>query len=75
MYKYLIIENQDGMERNLVNIVELLLESFRQYKRMEFKPNKRALRSLVEMGFKEKDIIRVLKITGNDQANAVSYNS
>lgn len=39
---------------------------------MEFKPNKRALRSLVEMGFKEKDIIGALKITGNDQANAVS---
>lgn len=39
---------------------------------MEFKPNKRALRSLVEMGFEEKNIIGALKVTGNDQANAVS---
>lgn len=57
-----------------MNIVELLLESFRQYKRMEFKPNKRVLRSLMEMGFKEKDIIGALKITGNNQANTVSCN-
>lgn len=70
---YSIAENQDETKGNLVNIVELLLESFRQYKRMEFKPNKRALRSLVEMGFKEKDAIGALKVTGNDQSNAVSY--
>ncbi|EFN87362.1 Ubiquitin-associated domain-containing protein 1 [Harpegnathos saltator] len=66
-------ENHDQTEKNLVNIVELLLESFRQYRRMEFKSNKRALRSLVEMGFKEKDIIGALKITGNDQANACEW--
>lgn len=65
--------NQDVQEKNLVNIVELLLESFRQYKKMEFKPNKRALRSLVEMGFEEKNIIGALKVTGNDQANACEW--
>lgn len=62
----------DEEERNLMHIIELLLESFRQYKKMEFKPNKRAMRSLVEMGFDEKNVIGALKITGNDQANAVS---
>ncbi|XP_014481319.1 PREDICTED: ubiquitin-associated domain-containing protein 1 [Dinoponera quadriceps] len=66
-------ENQDQTEKNLVYIVDLLLESFRQYKRMEFKPNKRVYQSLVEMGFKEKDIIGALKITGNDQSNACEW--
>lgn len=65
--------NQDEKKQNLVNIVELLLESFRQYKKMEFKPNKRAIRSLVEMGFEEKNIIAALKVTGNDQANACEW--
>ncbi|TGZ51700.1 Ubiquitin-associated domain-containing protein 1 [Temnothorax longispinosus] len=46
---------QDQKEKNLIHIVELLLQSFRQYKKMEFKPNKRAMRSLVEMGFEEKN--------------------
>lgn len=69
------LEKQDRKEKNLVYIVELLLQSFRQYKKMEFKPNKRAMRSLVEMGFDEKNVIGALKITGNDQANAVSCNN
>lgn len=64
--------DHDKNEKNLMHIIELLLESFRQYKKMEFKPNKRAMRSLVEMGFDEKNVIGALKITGNDQANAVS---
>lgn len=68
----LILEKQDQKDKNLVYIVELLLQSFRQYKKMEFKPNKRAMRSLVEMGFDEKNVVGALKITGNDQANAVS---
>ena len=63
----------DEEERNLMHIIELLLESFRQYKKMEFKPNKRAMRSLVEMGFDEKNVIGALKITGNDQANACEW--
>ncbi|XP_025075026.1 ubiquitin-associated domain-containing protein 1 [Pogonomyrmex barbatus] len=60
-------------KKNLVYIVKLLLESFRQYKKMEFKPNKRAMRSLVEMGFDEKNVIGALKVTGNDQANACEW--
>jgi len=67
-------EKQDQEEKDLVYIVELLLQSFRQWKRMEFKPNKRAMRSLVEMGFEDKNVIGALKVTGNDQANAVSCN-
>lgn len=66
-------EKQDRKEKNLVQIVELLLQSCRQYKKMEFKPNKKAVRSLVEMGFDEKNIVGALKITGNDQANACEW--
>ncbi|XP_028046643.1 ubiquitin-associated domain-containing protein 1 isoform X2 [Monomorium pharaonis] len=66
-------EKQDQKEKNLVHIVDLLLQSFRQYKKMEFKPNKRAMRSLVEMGFDEKNVIGALKVTGNDQANACEW--
>ncbi|XP_026829312.1 ubiquitin-associated domain-containing protein 1 isoform X4 [Ooceraea biroi] len=65
--------NQDRRQQNLVHIVELFLESLRQYRRMEFKLNKRAMRSLVEMGFEEKNVIGALKITGNDQANACEW--
>ncbi|KAL0108846.1 hypothetical protein PUN28_014159 [Cardiocondyla obscurior] len=66
-------EIQDKKEKNLVHIIELLLQSFRQYKKMDFKPNKKAMRSLVEMGFDEKNVIGALKITGNDQANACEW--
>ncbi|XP_050466826.1 ubiquitin-associated domain-containing protein 1 isoform X2 [Cataglyphis hispanica] len=65
--------DHDKKEKNLMHIIELLLESFRQYKKMEFKPNKRAMRSLIEMGFDEKNVIGALKITGNDQANACEW--
>ncbi|KAG5307425.1 CCD25 protein, partial [Acromyrmex insinuator] len=66
-------EKQDQEEKDLVYIVELLLQSFRQWKRMEFKPNKRAMRSLVEMGFEDKNVVGALKVTGNDQANACEW--
>lgn len=55
-----------------MRIVDLFLESLRQYRKMEFKLNKKAMRSLVEMGFEEKNVVGALKITGNDHANAVS---
>ncbi|KYM84189.1 Ubiquitin-associated domain-containing protein 1 [Atta colombica] len=66
-------KKQNQEEKDLVYIVELLLQSFRQWKRMEFKPNKRAMRSLVEMGFEDKNVIGALKVTGNDQANACEW--
>lgn len=39
---------------------------------MDFKPNSKAVQSLLEMGFDEKGIINALKVTGNNQINAVS---
>ncbi|KAK0166474.1 hypothetical protein PV328_004894 [Microctonus aethiopoides] len=60
-------------EPNLVNVVALLLDSFYQYRRLEFRPNSRIKESLIEMGFDEKDVIETLKITGNNQSNACEW--
>ncbi|KAK2577325.1 hypothetical protein KPH14_003454 [Odynerus spinipes] len=61
------------INENLINIVNLLLESFRQYKKLNFKPNQKLIESLLEMGFEEKDIIGALKVTGNNQSNACEW--
>ncbi|XP_015521916.2 ubiquitin-associated domain-containing protein 1 [Neodiprion pinetum] len=60
-------------EPNLINVVALLLESFRQFKKLDFKPNTRVISSLQEMGFEEKKIIEALKVTGNNQPNACEW--
>ncbi|XP_029054166.2 ubiquitin-associated domain-containing protein 1 isoform X2 [Osmia bicornis bicornis] len=67
-------ENQ-GLQKqeNLINIVDLLLESFHFYKKMDFKPNSKTVQSLLEMGFDEKGIINALKVTGNNQINACEW--
>lgn len=53
--------------------VQALLESFREYKRQEFKANSKALNNLIEMGFEEEDVRDALRITGNNQASAVRH--
>lgn len=60
-------------EENLIEAVSLLLESFREYKRLDFRPSSRIKESLVEMGFDEKNVIEVLKVTGNNQNNACEW--
>lgn len=60
-------------EGNLINIVDLLVESIQCYKKMDFKPNSRALQWFQEMGFEEKNIINALKVTGNNQVNACEW--
>lgn len=75
-YFYFVPGNNDiQAEPNLVNIVALTLDSYRQYKKLEFKPSPRVMQSLQEMGFDEKKIVEALKVTGNNQANAVSHHS
>ncbi|KZC11611.1 Ubiquitin-associated domain-containing protein 1 [Dufourea novaeangliae] len=70
----LLEENQSlKKDGNLVSIVDLLLESFHHYKKMDFKPNPKAIQLLLEMGFDEKNIIDALKVTGNDQTNACEW--
>ncbi|XP_033220457.1 ubiquitin-associated domain-containing protein 1 [Belonocnema kinseyi] len=65
--------NDIQVEPNLVNIVTLTLDSYRQYKKLEFKPSPRIMQSLQEMGFDEKRIVEALKVTGNNQANACEW--
>lgn len=60
-------------EPNLVNVVAFLLESFRQYKKLEFKPSPKVMLSLQEMGFEEKKVVEALRITGNNQSNACEW--
>lgn len=43
-----------------------LLQSLRAYRKREFKPNSKALKHLMEMGFEEKDVIDALRVTRND---------
>ena len=52
--------------------VTKMLDVFRAYRRREFKPNPKALRILVEMGFTESDALDALCIHGNKQEEAVS---
>lgn len=59
-------------EENVLSIVDHLLKSYHYHRKMDFKPSSRAVQSLSEMGFEEKNIIEALKITGNNQINAVS---
>lgn len=67
-------ENQ-GLKKdgNLISIVDLLLESFHRYKKIDFKPNFRAVQSLLGMGFEKTSVIGALKITGNHLTNACQW--
>jgi hypothetical protein len=69
----LFLDNgSEKKEANLIHIVNLLLDSFRQYRKMDFKPSTTLVQSLEDMGFEKPKILETLKITGNNQANAVS---
>ena len=59
-------------EENIPSIVDRLLKHYRECRKIDFKPDLKALQSLLEMGFEEKNIIQALKITENNQINAVS---
>lgn len=58
--------------QSVTQSVAALLESFRAFKRRDFKPNMKALQNLIDMGFPEEDIYDALCVTGNNQSAAVS---
>ncbi|XP_008560337.1 ubiquitin-associated domain-containing protein 1 [Microplitis demolitor] len=66
-------KDSNKKETNLIYIVGLLLQSFHQYKQLEFRPNHKIKESLIEMGFQEKSVVEALKITGNNQFNACEW--
>ena len=54
-------------------MVNILLESYLQYHKLDFRPDLVLVDSLEEMGFERKKIFEALKVTGNNQGNAVGY--
>ncbi|KAK2153379.1 hypothetical protein LSH36_299g03002 [Paralvinella palmiformis] len=53
--------------------VKKMLEGFRTYRRKNFRPNPKALRTLIEMGFTEKDALDALCIHANHQEEACEW--
>lgn len=54
-------------------IVNAMLECFQEYKRKDFKPNKKAMSNLKEMGFSETTILDALRIHSNSQEAACEW--
>ncbi|XP_037518403.1 ubiquitin-associated domain-containing protein 1 isoform X1 [Rhipicephalus sanguineus] len=54
-------------------IVGAMLECFQEYKRKDFKPNKKAMSNLKEMGFSETAILDALRIHSNSQEAACEW--
>lgn len=54
-------------------IVNAMLECFQEYKRKDFKPNKKAMSNLREMGFSETAILDALRIHSNSQEAACEW--
>ncbi|XP_062601107.1 ubiquitin-associated domain-containing protein 1-like [Saccostrea cucullata] len=50
-----------------------ILQSLREYRKREFKPNHKILQNLVEMGFDEKDALDALRISRNNQNDACEW--
>lgn len=50
-----------------------ILQSLREYRRREFKPNHTVLQNLIEMGFDEKDALEALRISRNNQNDACEW--
>ncbi|XP_026668799.1 ubiquitin-associated domain-containing protein 1 [Ceratina calcarata] len=66
-------ECEDLKDENVLSVVERLLDSYKRFRKMDFKPNVPAFEILSEMGFEEKSIIKALKITGNNRTNACEW--
>ncbi|XP_014215713.1 ubiquitin-associated domain-containing protein 1 isoform X2 [Copidosoma floridanum] len=60
-------------ERNLMYVVNLLLDTYKQHQKLDFKADPKLIESLEEMGFERPKIIETLKITGNNHANACAW--
>lgn len=63
----------NARENNREGIVHAMLECFQEYKRKDFKPNKKAMITLKEMGFPETAILDALRIHSNSQEAACEW--
>ncbi|XP_069668935.1 ubiquitin-associated domain-containing protein 1 isoform X2 [Periplaneta americana] len=66
-------KKSQSQPQSVAQSVAALLESFRAYKRRDFKPNAKALLNLMDMGFPESDVRDALRITGNNQSAACEW--
>ncbi|KAL7302773.1 hypothetical protein TKK_0004816 [Trichogramma kaykai] len=64
---------EENRKPNLVKIVNLLLDSYIHYLKLDFKPDPHLVESFEEMGFEKKQILETLKITGNHSTNACAW--
>lgn len=55
------------------SVAGAMLECFQEYKRKDFKPNRKALSNLKEMGFSNTAILDALRIHGNNQEAACEW--
>ncbi|XP_076308458.1 kip1 ubiquitination-promoting complex subunit 2 isoform X2 [Tachypleus tridentatus] len=53
--------------------VVVIMEKFKAYKRKHFRPNKKALQGLKEMGFAEAEIVDALRLCGNKEEKACEW--
>ncbi|XP_014791185.1 ubiquitin-associated domain-containing protein 1 [Octopus bimaculoides] len=58
--------NQSAKANSLIN-------SLKRFKKREFRPNPRALLTLMEMGFEESEAISALRVAGNNQDTACEW--
>ncbi|CAN7993006.1 unnamed protein product [Ixodes hexagonus] len=63
----------DAQESSREGIVHAMLECFQEYKRKDFKPNRKAMITLKEMGFPETAILDALRIHSNSQEAACEW--
>lgn len=66
-----VLNGSTEMEQK--GIVSAMLECFQEYKRKDFKPNKKAMSNLKEMGFSETAILDALRIHSNSQEAACEW--
>lgn len=68
------IDNKKANEKpNVPQSVAKLLACFRSLRRKEFRPNIKAMQTLLDMGFSEKEVVEALKTTGNNQTSACEW--
>lgn len=66
------ITSSDFNPDNPLHKIKQLLQDISNFHQQYFDPNPRAMKNLTEMGFNPDDVFQALRVTNNDQLNAVS---
>lgn len=65
--------SQSTQSGQQTGVVMAMLECFQEYKRADFRPNKKAMDNLKEMGFSERYVLDALRIHNNSQDSAFEW--